>query len=633
VRQTALAVMVLAVVATTAAVAASGDTAQQILDSGALREQPSADLLEVLRSAGPGGLTAAQAETARNQLVVGLEDQTHGQIAEMMSGVTQGMGSMMRQGMAQALSPEQLLRQGLGIGGGGERAREQAVETRREMSRKLMDPWVRGLAAARALARVGHEEEAAAFYTTCLRFPLLDPNEGGAETSWVTMRCIDDAISLGGDTAGAIFVDVYDHAWPDVGVDLSAMGGKSPAMQPIPQIRAAAVLGLGRLVASGRLSGAQRRGVVDALIKWAQEADDDTVLDAAIRALAATGDTRAAEVLRGFAKVKLGFFSKLTHKGRRASHVSEDTRRRARRALAVAFRDPDAVDALHHELDHGEPADAARAAQALLEIDDPEAWRWVDHYLQRDRLKDGEPDFRQSVADSLVAAGGERAADVLHRAIAVHRHNDWIEAYDRIALLRLGDTSQLDRLREVATKTDWHFDLAGISSWYHRLKPLLQAAAKAATGAPSGDAWRTVLGFALAERDRAMAHKAKRERRTHEIRWALADALVTCSQPGALELLARLLDDPDHGVRLRAASALLEHDEPGAAPSLAHALELDYGAEEGRSRTGDVHAAVLRKLVETWPSNASTVAARRTAATLPSPAVRLLALVAVPASG
>jgi hypothetical protein len=607
--------------------------AQQILDSGALQKTPNADLLDYLQGSGPWSLSNQQVQSAREQLVTGLKAQMQGQMADMVSN----MMPFAKKEMHQAFSPGHMLSQGLmrqvGLNGGAQRSQAKARQMQQSVQKMINDPWIRGLAAARALAGTGHEDLAASFYERCMRMPIVSPSAGSSDAvasiSWVTQRCIAAAIDLGPDAAGQIFIDVYDHAWPDFGINFAAMGGKKPKMTPMPQIRAAAVLGLGRLVAAGDLNQAQRDGILDALLKLARVSKDDHELDATIRALAATRDPRAKDVLHDFSKVELGHFAKFTHKGRRAGKVSEATRRAARQALAVAFHDADAIDALHHEMRHGDPAPAAVAAQALLEIDDAQAWDWADHYLSRDRLKDGEADYRQSVADSVVAAGGSRAADILKRAIAVQRHNDWIEAYYRIALLRLGDASQVEPLQAVTSKTDWQFDLAGARSWYHRLKPLVKEAAKTAMGLSSEkDLAETVLNFALAERDRHLANKAKRQRMTLEIRWDLADALAGSTQPGAIDLLGKLLDDDDSSVRLRAASALLQHDEPQTAPLLAHGLTLDYGSESGQTRSPDIHTAELSKLLTAWPKSEATSQARARAADGPEPAVRFLALAA-----
>jgi len=608
--------------------------AQQILDSGALQKAPNADLFGYLEGSGPWSLSDQQVASARDQLLSGLKDQLQGQMADMMNS----MMPMAKQAMHQELSPKhmfsQMLMKQAGLHGGAQQQQAKAHQMQQSMQKAINDPWIRGLAAARALARTGHGDLAASFYERCMRMPIANisasaSSASGASMSWVTRRCIDDAIDLGPDAAGQIFIDVYDHAWPDLGVDFAAMGAKQPKMTPMPRIRAAAVMALGQLVAAGDLSQAQRNGILDALLKLARESKDDTELDATIRALALSGDPRAKDVLDDFSKVELGHFAKFTHKGRRASKVSEATRRAARRALAVAFQDPDAIDALHHEIRHGDPTEAAVAAQALLEIGDAQAWDWAEHYLNRDRLKDGEPDYRQSVADSVVAAGGSKASDLLKRAIAVQRHNDWIEAYYRIALLHLGDASQLQPLGSVTTKTDWQFDRAGARSWYHRLKPIVKEAAKAAMGMGNEtELAKTVLNFALAERDRHLANQAKQERMTLEIRWDLADALADAHQPGALALLGKLLDDDNSGVRLRAASALLQHDEPQAAPLLARALTLDYGSESGQSRSPDIHAAELSKLLTAWPKSEATAQARAQATDLPEPAVRFLALAA-----
>lgn len=600
-------------------------SARKILSSGILRHTPNADLLLFLKTPRAHGLPDATVRRARAQLIDGLREATKGQVMAIMNNAFGSMGGMMHQAMKQSFSPGNMARHFLHLGPNRAAATRQANQMQQQGQKMVTDPWVRGLAAARALAHAGQGDEAADFYRRCLRFPMANPSGGQSSISWVTERCISGALDLGANRAGQIITYVYEHAWPDLGLP-QGFGGKRPQMQPIPQVRAQAIIGFGRLVATGKLSNAQRKGVLDELIRLAKKTNDDRELDAAIRALAATGDKRAANVLRDFSAVKLGRFSRFTHRGRRAAHVSEATRRKAREALAVAFHDQHSIDALHHSMAHGNAAEAAIAAQALLEIDDSQAWQWIDRYLERSALRENEADYRQSIADSLVGAGGPRAQQALHQAIAVKRRNDWIEAYYRIALLRLGDHSQLQTLSHLASKTDWKFDGAGVLGWYHRLQPLLKVAAKAAMGLPTPEAIQTVLDFAVAERDRYSEEEARQRRKTLTFRWDLADALASTRGEPSLRLLAKLVDDKNAGVRLRAASALLQHDEGATAPLLAHALRLDYGGESGHSRSADIHVAELRTLVTEWPSSTATRRARSRAERSNEPALRFLAL-------
>ena len=66
---------------------------------------------------------------------------------------------------------------------------------------------------------------------------------------------------------------------------------------------------------------------------------------------------------------------------------------------------------------------------------------------------------------------------------------------------------------------------------------------------------------------------------------------------------AMLLTDKSPRVRLSAASTLNHMTNAAAVEPLAAALDVDYGADDGRSRNPQVHAHVVRALARWLPSD------------------------------
>ena len=79
---------------------------------------------------------------------------------------------------------------------------------------------------------------------------------------------------------------------------------------------------------------------------------------------------------------------------------------------------------------------------------------------------------------------------------------------------------------------------------------------------------------------------------------------------------------------MSAASALLEQSDPQTPNLLAVALGKDYGTEQEVSRNPEIHAAILRRLVRTFPDHPATAQALNFATESEAASVRLLALAA-----
>lgn len=620
---------------------AAPDEVRQIVDSGSLAREPNAVLLQFLREEGRDAVEPDLRERAIDQMMEALREKTLvdplEQVGEMMRSPMAGF----KEGMKQAFKPSNMLRQAMGAGPGGGSMR-QMQNMQRQMESALIDPWVRGLEAASILVLAGDTEAAAEFYRGCLT--SIGSMMPGSRHDWLQDRCLDGALEMGPEAAGAVFADIYDNPYPDLGIDMSMFAGQGQGMQPVPQIQAVAAKGLGMLVGTGSLDEAQEQGVLAAIVGMAERKKQDPVaLEGAIQGLAFARDPAAVEPLR-----------RLWKKGK-----PKEIRPVALMGLVAGYRQPDTVRALRKELRSGtgivrtfrkaksfapwtqeNPAAQRKqrqkaeerydAAQALIQAGDEAGYEWAADYLDQRNVPQGEIDHRPDVVRDLVDVGTPEARAVLTTLVAEGHENEWLEALMRIGLFELGDESQLSLLHQLAGEHDWKFGRGTAARWYKRLKPLVWEAIKLAAGVPPDKERlrRMVADYAFAERDRILARKSEREVKTAQFRWQLADALSEFDDPRALPVVETLLEDEDEAVRLSAARALLGQTTQGAPALVARAIELDYGGEAGISRNPEIRSALLRHLVNEFDGALETrravLAARRSEA----PSLRFFGLTA-----
>lgn len=620
---------------------AEASEARRIVDSGALAQQPNPVLLEFLRHEGREVVEEDLRERAIAQMVEALREETLvnplDQLGEMMRAPMAGF----KEGMKQAFKPSNMLRQALGAGPAGG-SMQQMRSMQQQMESALIDPWVRGLEAASILVLAGDTDSASEFYRGCLT--SIGSMMPGSRHDWLQDRCIDGALEMGPEAAGAIFAHIYDNPYPDLGLDMSMFASQEKGMQPVPQIQAVAAKGLGMLVGTGSLSEAQERGVISAIVGMAEKKKQDPIaLEGAIQGLAFSRDPAAVEPLR-----------RLWKKGK-----PKEIRPVALMGLVAGYRQPDAIRALRKELESGigivrtfrkaksfapftqeNPAAQSKqrekaeerydAAQALLQAGDEAGYEWAADYLDQRNVPQGEIDHRPDVVRDLVDVGTAEARQVLAALLAERHQNEWLEAWMRIGLFELGDESQLSSLHELTDKYDWKFGRGTAARWYKRLKPLVWEAIKLSAGVPPDKERlrRMVADYAFAERDRILARKSERDIKTSQFRWQLADALGDFDDPRALPVVEALLADGDEAVRLSAARALLGQTTPSTPVVLARAIELDYGGEAGVSRNPEIQAALLRHLVNEFDdapqARRAVLAARQSEA----PSLRFFAVAA-----
>lgn len=618
-------VLVLTQVAAGAPVSGVPAALNKLLDDEALAKTRNPVPAAFLLNEGGSRLTVEQRGAALDQIKHALHVQTS-PINVMMQGAAGAMNSDEAQKQIDYAQKQSvtgsMIKSMLGINSqpppmDGQRMAQEAKQA-------MIDPWVRGIEAARALAKAGDAQGAATFYVNCLQMLQAD---------WVPSACLDGIVELGPRRAGLVLNWMVDNA--DA---VSITGGGAFGAPPPPrgkhappdpgalQLRNSALEGLGTLVGGGQLAADAREQTFSKLLTYSTGKQNEPFYRGAALGLGRSRDPRALDSLR-----------------RLARDSRPDVREAAWRSLAVAFHDPAAVAELQSQLGDRDLATQLRAAQALFEVGDPEALKWAVATIGHRRTSEAkQPDIRPEVVRRLVELGGPGARRTLEEALAAGPGNDWLEAWVRVGLLELGDTSQMPAVEAAVAKEDWALDPRGFLSVWRAIKPLLMAAAQTmmsgGVAAPSAfqqakQAVQLISNFASGERGRYLASADKREAAIAQLRWQAADALGVAHPPGAEKLLLRLLDDKVPAVRLSAARALANLDSPDAIQGIEAAFAKEYGDEAGVPRTAEVRSALLRAALIRFPDDPRTRKLLETGENDADPGVRFMALAALqPAS-
>ena len=637
---------------------ASDAEMRSLVETGVLARSPNSVLLDYLLNEGNDALPPDLHKLAVDQIIEALRTQTLVDPMEGMSEIMAFANPMKMFGGTKGLMKQMgmgVLRSKTGGGGGMTSGMDaQMRKAQMEMQEALADPWVRGLGAASTLYQAGYSADAIRFYRGCLTSAgSLVPT--GQKNDWLKDQCIAGALQMEIGDAGGLFAELWDNPQMDLGIDFAAFGAQQPEMPPMPEIQATAALGLGKLVGTGQLSRQQHSAVMQVLVGMAATKKIDLVaLTGAVQGLSFAEDPQAIDPLR-----------RMWKKGR-----PEEVRPIALGGLVAGYRQPDAIKAMRKDLKTGQGVIASYkkaksfapwtsnetqrqssggrdgvddaearylAARALIRAGDEAGFVFARKFLDQRNVPQGDWDYRPDVIRDLVETGGDRGRTILHDNVIDGHQNEWLEAMMRVGLLELGDRSQIPELEALADKKDWDLGRGTAARWYKRFKPLLwesaKLAAKAYLGMPPGEQdWRRmqqlVTNLGWAERDRMVGRKSERDVKTDQFRWQLADALAEVDDPRSLKILATLLDDEEASVRMGSASALLEQSDPLTPELLLDALGKDYGAEQDVSRNPEIHAAILRRLIRTFPEHPATREALSLGADSAAPSVRLLAIAA-----
>jgi HEAT repeat protein len=612
-----------------ASLAAAGDQVGELLATGALAQTRNPVVANFVLEEGATLLTEEERAQARQQLDTALRRQTNA-----MSLMMQGVGGLMSSPTARQMQQASGTGRGVGrtvargvLGVGSATPGPPAGELAREAREAMTDPWVRGIAAAKALEKAGEVQAAARFYVNCLQM---------LQAEWVPDACLDGLLELGPARAEKVFTWMLDNAESLSFTNMANAAGEprrqekgappdqGPRDQGIVQLRNSALAGLGAIAGTEGLEAEAKESAIARLLAHARaDKDNDHALyqRGVAEGLGRSRDRRGLEVLRRLAK----------------NRRDPDAKQAALRGLVVGFADPAATQQLRGELDDRDPEEQLRAAQALYESGDEAAFRWAVEVIGSRRVMEAKkPDIRPLVVRDLVELGGERARGALAQALAEGPRNDWLAAWVRVGLLELGDPSQLPAVEAALAKEDWALDPRGFRSVWRAIKPFLQAAASTlATGglaAPSAlqqarKAVQLVANLVQGERSRYLAKANQREAAIAQLRWQTADALAAAHPPGAARILEGMLGEPEPAVRLSAAAALATLDQPEAIAGIAKAFPLDYGVEDGIARTPEVRASLLRAARLRFPADPRTAEMLALGAIDADPAVRFVALV------
>mgnify|MGYP001573408148 FL=1 len=572
--------------------AVAADPMTALLDERVLRSTRNPVVATFLAAEGAILVPEELRERALSQLRGALKSQTSF-MNVMLAGMSGAMNSetmKKQQEQAKNMKPGKMLAMGmLGIGPVAPPPPPEG-QMENEMKQAMTDPWVRGIEAAQALERLGDANGAARFYVHCLEFLPAD---------WVPESCLQGILTLGPERADTLLTWMATEAEAITAGPMSAMGGVNldPDQKPrqegdppanLVQLRNGALAGLGALAGSGLLSRPRADAAMAILLARSSGKENEVYYRGAAAGLGRSKDPRAVEPLRRIAKWR----------------KNPDAKQTALRALAVGWNDEAAKKQLRGELDDNDPEEQMRAAQALYETNDEAAWNWAVDVITKRRSTDTKgQDIRAQVVRDLVELGGERAKASLARALAEGPGNDWLEAWTRVALLELGDLSQLPLVEAALHKEDWTLDRRGFKSIWRAISPFLQAAVgilmTGGVGAMTAiqqikKAVQLIGNFAAGERGRYLAKADARQGATAQLRWQTAEALAAARPKNAVALLEKLLGDPAPPVILAAALALAELDDPKSLDGLARAFRIDYGKENGIPRTPEVRAALLR---------------------------------------
>jgi HEAT repeat protein len=597
--------------------AASADAIQEMLDANTLSDSDNPVAARYFVEQGRGVLSKEMEDRAVEQLRAGLMRQTNvmGRLMKGMAGMMSGPAMQKMQEQAAEMSkPSSIAKMMIGGALGiappmPGMTQRQSELMQQEMHQGFADPWIRGVEAAKALEEIGEAQAAGQFYVNCVQLVTAD---------WMKDGCLNAILGMGPRRAFVLLSWLAENA--EQASIMGKMGGDADAEQGIDQgvvqMRGAALRGLGALIGSTAIEGNDREQALVTILRFA-----DGKENAPYYADAATGLGRAADP-RGLPSVqRLARYRK-----------DEGVVDAARIALASNFKDAGAIKSLRGELDSDDADRAMRMATALFSAGDEDTFQWAAESVTKRRSSDKQgADLRPRIVRELAVLHTDRAHQALKQISSEGAGNDWLQAWTSVALLELGDTDQLPQVGAAIDKTDWALDRSGIRTLWSRISPILNLAAGVLLGGTIDvqKAVQVVGGMIAAERTRFLQKATDRELLSGQLRWQAADALALSTDPGAVDELIALLEDPELAVRMSAARALAVHSDKQSLDGIAKAFALDFGEEDGVSRAPEIRSALLRSALLQFPDDPRTRALCNTALTDSDSGVRFIAAVAL----
>ena len=597
--------------------AAVADPIQEMLDADTLSDTDNPVAARYFVEQGRGVLSKEMEDRAVEQLRAGLMRQTNvmGRLMKGMAGMMSGPAMQKMQEQAAEMSkPSSIAKMMIGGALGiappmPGMTQRQSELMQQEMQQGFADPWIRGVEAAKALEQIGEAQAAGQFYVNCVQLVTAD---------WMKDGCLNAILGMGPRRAFVLLSWLAENA--EQASIMRNMGGDANAEQGVDsgvvQMRGAALRGLGALIGSNAIAGDDRERALVTILSFADGKENAPYYADAATGLGRAADPRGLPSLQRLAKY-------------RKDEVVVDA---ARIALASNFKDAGAIKSLRGELDSDNADRAMRMATALFSAGDEDAFQWAAEAVIKRRPSDKQgADLRPRIVRELAVLHTDRAHQALTQISSEGAGNDWLQAWTSVALLELGDTDQLLQVSAAIDKTDWTLDRSGIRTLWSRISPILNLAAGVLLGGTI-DVQKTVQvvgGMIAAERTRFLQKATDRELLSGQLRWQAADALALSSDPGAVDELIALLDDPELAVRMSAARALAVHSDKQSLDGIAKAFALDFGEEDGVSRAPEIRSALLRSALLQFPDDPRTRALCNTALTDSDSGVRFIAAVAL----
>jgi HEAT repeat protein len=590
------------------------ETLDEYLASGELQNITSPVPINYFLEQAPASLSEADRARAMEQIGVALHRQTN-TLNNMLASINGAFGGPLAQQMMQQANQQMswgsLLKQQLlghyGVNAAGpppSKRQMQAMEE--EMRQGLADPWIRGIESAHALERMGDVQGAARFYMSCIQ--SLPPD-------WLPENCLNEILAMGTARAHALLTWLAANAESAGYSNPNAPGRKSAAADNVVLLRGAALRGLGVLAGSGQLTAEQHESAVQPILTYAQGQEHSSYFSAAAVALGSARDPRGLGPLQELVGYK------------KDARVGEA----ALRSLAVDFRAADALKHLRSRLDDKSADVQFAAADALLAAGDEAVYAWAREIVTSRRAPDETTvDLRPRVVRALVAHRDARSLQTLQEILHQGAGNDWLNAWVAVGLLEVGDNTQFEVVRAAIRKSDWGLDRPTLGSAWRAIKPYVQLAMSVAMGATlSTEQIVQVVGnMAFAARNAAIERANDREVASLQLRFEACEAFAARDDAASTAELMALIADPQPAVRLSAARSLAVQPGGGSLEGLVAAYHADFGDEEGKSRTPEVRAALLRAALNRAPADPHTGALVREAAAAADPGIRFVGLVA-----
>ncbi len=439
--------------------------------------------------------------------------------------------------------------------------------------------WATWVDAANLLVKAGYADAAAPFLENCVRTnPYPD----------LRSRCTVGLAAANPAGAMALLTSLLDRKNPEEVINTS--------------LRL-----MGVLAGAEGCPAEQKEAAVKELLARTQGMMNSLYYEAAIEGLEQTGDPRAVEAIR-----------KLT-----GSTKGTEVSRAAKRALALTFKDPAAIEGLRKDAKGGmmkTDDDRFFGGMVLIKAKDAAGYAYAQDQLAKKKggffSSNKGADYRPALVDLLVEYGGPQGVAPLQAGLAAQKPDEWLRAYTAIGLLELGDKTGLDDVKRALANTHW-------------THTRVRAAEALAT---QGDVSGVPVLQAMAK-DPSLLKKAAdvvsgKDVDDEAMRIAIARALGRMNVPDGVPVLAALVADTSAEVRVAAAYALGEMTDASALDAYPAALAQDYGKDVDRLRSPDIAAHLLRTAVGRFPQDDRTKALLRTAATSDVVTVRFLALVA-----